>query len=253
MTHMNKKSVYALDFDGVVCDSAVETAMTGWKAARVFWDDMPVAMPTECATLFREVRPLIETGYESILAMRWLYLGKTAAEIERDYGRLSQQALRHVRGGVDSLKKCFGATRDQWIADDLADWVALNPLFPGMAGKLSLILEQSPCYIVTTKQERFVKQILNAHNLDLPDSRIFGLDRNMGKPAVLRHLQTAHPGHDIVFVEDRLPTLVNVLETPDLSRVQLILALWGYNTEADKEQASRLPILLRTLAEFLAG
>jgi len=249
---MEAKKLYALDFDGVVCDSAVETAMTGWKAARVFWDDMPVSMPAEYIAQFREIRPLIETGYEAILSMRLLFLGKTVAEIGQHYGLLSQPLLQEVEGGTDSLKKSFGATRDRWIADDLADWLALNPLFPGMAGKLRRILEQSLGYIITTKQERFVKQILNAHDLDMPDSRIFGLDRNMGKPAVLRRVLAAHPGQTVVFVEDRLPTLVNVLDTPDLAGIQLILAAWGYNTEADKAQALRLPIAVQTLEEFLA-
>ena len=32
-TKMNNSIIYALDFDGVICDSAVETAITGWKAA----------------------------------------------------------------------------------------------------------------------------------------------------------------------------------------------------------------------------
>ena len=33
--------LYALDFDGVICDSAVETAVTGWRVAQTLWDDMP--------------------------------------------------------------------------------------------------------------------------------------------------------------------------------------------------------------------
>ncbi len=249
---MEVNKLYALDFDGVICDSAVETAITGWKAARLIWDDMPPAVPTQGIGHFREVRPLIETGYEAILAMRLLFLGKTVAEIEQNYGVLSQQLLQEVEGGVDSLKKRFGATRDQWIAEDLAGWVAMNPLFPGMVGKLRLIQEQSLCYIITTKQERFVKQILNAHNLDMPDGRIFGLDRNMGKPAVLRYVLAAHPERVIVFIEDRLPTLVNILNAQDLAGVQLILALWGYHTEADRVRAGQLPIAVQTLDEFLA-
>ena len=42
---MNNSIIYALDFDGVICDSAVETAITGWKAASSIWKDMPEAAP----------------------------------------------------------------------------------------------------------------------------------------------------------------------------------------------------------------
>ena len=37
--------IYALDFDGVICDSAIETAVTGWKVAQKIWQDMPSSLP----------------------------------------------------------------------------------------------------------------------------------------------------------------------------------------------------------------
>lgn len=248
---MEENIIYALDFDGVICDSAVETAITGWKAARFIWDDMPPTVPAECIDHFREIRPIIETGYEAILAMRLLYLGHNGADIYQHYGAFTQDLLREVEGGVDRLKMLFGTTRDQWIAEDLPDWVAMNPLFPGVAEKLRRIQAHHLCYIITTKQERFVKQILKAQDLAIPDGRIFGLDRNFSKPEVLRQLLRAHPGQVIVFVEDRLPTLENVLNCPDLAGIHLVFARWGYNTEADKAKAGRLPIVLQSLDEFL--
>jgi len=247
---MNEQKLYALDFDGVICDSAVETAMTGWKAAGRLWGDMPADTPAEMIAQFRVIRPIIETGYEAILAMRLLFLGETPAAIYQDYGELTQALLAQIDGGVDSLKQLFGDTRDQWIAEDLADWVAMNPLFSGIAEKLRRLPD---FYIITTKQERFVKQILSAHAIVLPEERIFGLDRNLSKPEVLRQLSQARSVQTICFVEDRLPTLEKVMNTPELAGVELIFALWGYNTEADKLKAGRLPVCLQSLDEFLAA
>ncbi len=81
---MSHAILYALDFDGVICDSAVETAITGWKAAGQIWNDMPRTVPPAMIERFREVRPIIETGYESILAMRLIHLGETTEAIYRD-------------------------------------------------------------------------------------------------------------------------------------------------------------------------
>jgi len=44
-TAMPTHLFYALDFDGVICDSAVETGITGWKSACTLWQGMPETIP----------------------------------------------------------------------------------------------------------------------------------------------------------------------------------------------------------------
>lgn len=248
---MNKSIIYALDFDGVICDSAVETAITGWKAAACLWRDMPGTAPQSMVDRFRTVRPMIETGYEAILAMRLIYLEETAEAIFSAYGEKIQALLAEAEVTVDDLKKLFGEARDAWIEADLDDWVSMNPLFDGVASKLKALGQQHAWYVVTTKQERFVKQILKANAIDLEDNRIFGLDRNMNKMEVLKGLIKTHPGGTLYFVEDRLPTLLNVLKNEELARVKLIFAMWGYNTAEDKKLAAEQPFILQQLDGFL--
>jgi len=243
--------IFALDFDGVICDSAVETAITGWKAAGRLWSDMPRVASKAMIDQFRLVRPNIETGYEAILAMRLLYLGKTIESIDSGYSDQIQALLKDAQVTVDDLKKLFGETRDVWIAKDLADWVNMNPLFAGVATKLRKLGQQCPWYVVTTKQERFVKQILKANAIDLADERIFGLDRNMSKIEVLKGLLKTHSNETIYFVEDRLPTLLNVLKHDELASIKLIFALWGYNTTEDRVLAAGQPFTLQQLEDFL--
>lgn len=247
---MNNSIIYALDFDGVICDSAVETAITGWKAAGSIWLDMPkTTVQPEMIDQFRLIRPNIETGYEAILAMRLLYQGE---RIENNFKAKIQTLLKDAQTSVDDLIKLFGETRDNWIANDLTEWVMMNPLFAGVAAKLRKLGQQYPWYVVTTKQERFVKQILKANAIELADERIFGLDRNMSKVEVLKGLLKNHPDETIYFVEDRLPALLDVLKTGELASVKLILALWGYNTVEDKTLAAGQALTLQQLEYFLA-
>jgi phosphoglycolate phosphatase-like HAD superfamily hydrolase len=247
---MNNSIIYALDFDGVICDSAVETAITGWKAASQIWDDMPKVVPQEMIARFRVIRPIIETGYEAILTMRLLYLEESIESIYSDYSNKINGLLKASKITVDDLKALFGETRDVWIANDLADWINMNPLFDGVAEKLRQ-LEERHWYVVTTKQERFVKQILKANAINLADQQIFGLDRNMSKIEVLTGLLTTHPNETLVFVEDRLPTLLNVLKNDGLASVKLFFALWGYNTAEDKALAAKQDFTSCYLDDFL--
>ncbi|MCX7083967.1 MAG: HAD family hydrolase [Methylococcales bacterium] len=248
---MNNLPIYALDFDGVICDSAVETAITGWKVASSIWQDMPPSVPNDLIEQFKLVRPIIETGYEAILAMRLLYQQTPIESIYENYAVLTQASLNETQLTPSDLKHLFGKTRDEWIAQDLADWIKHNPLFTDIATKLKHLSQQNTWYIVTTKQERFVKQILQANAIELDENHIYGLDRNMNKPSVLKLLLEKHPEQEICFVEDRLPTLLNVIQNSELKPIKLIFALWGYNTLADKNLAQQTPISLQELDEFL--
>lgn len=248
---MTITNLYALDFDGVICDSAIETAMTGWQAACQIWTDMPKTIPADLPALFRQVRPNIETGYEAILAMRLLHLGYDSQTIFDQYQRLTSDLMAQAGIGVDDLKQLFGATRDNWIATDLDSWITNNPLFDNIAERLRLLHQHHEWVIITTKQERFVSQILAANGIELNAANIFGLDRNMSKVEVLRQLSQTHKQHKIIFVEDRLPTLVNVARQSDLKEVELHFALWGYNTQSDKREAVNQGFTSIQLENFL--
>ena len=247
---MAKASLYALDFDGVICDSAVETGITGWKVASQIWQDMPTETSAEMIDLFRQVRPVMETGYEAILIMRLLFEGVNPQTLLDNFSNAIKTIIKREQLTQDQLKKLFGDTRDRWINRDLDQWIAMNPLFDGIANKLRQIDPQQ-CVIITTKQERFVDHILKANNITLPAERIFGLDRKMNKPDILNNLLNEYPDHTILFVEDRLPTLINVIADKRLEAVKLLFADWGYNTLQDKQNAiQNTAITTINLADF---
>ena len=107
---------------------------------------------------------------------------------------------------------------------------------------------ETNCYIVTTKQERFVTRLLEFNGVGFATEHIFGLDRGLTKEAVLRRLMERHPGRRVHLIEDRLATLKRLLAQPELSAIRLHLACWGYNTEAERREAKRLEIhLLKAL------
>ena len=249
---MKQPIIYALDFDGVICDSAVETGITGWKAAKQLWDDLATPLPSpQLIEKFRKVRPILETGYEAILLVRLLHDGESINTILKNFLGIKQNVIKDNKLNTTALKKLFGATRDLWIDDDLNDWVEMNPLFSGVTEKLQN-LGKRDWYIITTKQEHFVKQVLSANQIQLADERIFGLDRKMSKEAILTDLVKRHTPASIYFVEDRLPTLINVLNNRELKSVKLFFALWGYNTAQDKIDAEQPAIESITLDDFLS-
>jgi hypothetical protein len=74
------KPVFALDFDGVACDSVGESATSAWIASERLWPAL-FAQPDvqakkgDVLAAMRAVRPVIETGYENLVQVRCLVEG----------------------------------------------------------------------------------------------------------------------------------------------------------------------------------
>lgn len=52
------------------------------------------------------------------------------------------------------MVELFGRVRDDWIAADLAGWLAPNRIYDGVADPVRTALAAHHVYIVTTKQVR---------------------------------------------------------------------------------------------------
>ncbi|MCK5811177.1 MAG: HAD family hydrolase [Cocleimonas sp.] len=248
----NHKPIYALDFDGVICDSAIETGMTGWKASQTIWQDMPKTNPPKkIIDDFRKVRPFLETGYEAILIIRLLQQGIAVDELSKNYPQKIATLINKEQLNTEQLKQLFGTTRDHWINQSPQEWLSMNPLFSGIMQRLEALTDRT-WYIITTKQKRFVAQILHNYQINLKEQRIYGMETKQSKQETLIELSARHLNQKIIFIEDYLPTLINISKNPQLENIQLQLADWGYNTHNDRDNAQHYPIEIITRSQFIA-
>lgn len=258
-TSAGAQEIVVLDFDGVICDSAGETGASGWKTAREIWPDLfPEPMPSpEQLAMFRKVRPALETGYHAPLLTKMLQEGLPMAEFEHHASEHYGRIMREYNLDRNELIEHFGRVRDQWIADNLDEWLAFHGFFPGVLEALKAALQSGRRILIsTTKQERFVKAALESRGVHFPMENIYGLDRRRPKEDLLAQLLEACPPA-ISFTEDRLKTLLRVETHSELDSVRLNYASWGYGTAADLESASMDPrihvLSLEEFNAFLAG
>jgi phosphoglycolate phosphatase-like HAD superfamily hydrolase len=243
--------IYAFDFDGVICDSAIETGITGWKAAQQIWQDMPTANPSDTIiNNFRQIRPFLETGYEAILIIRLLQQGVTVTELNNQYQQQINTLITKEQLDSNQLKQLFGTTRDHWIQQSPQEWLSMNPLFTGIAQQLKT-LTNSTWYIITTKQQRFVEQILDYYKININHQHIYAMESKKSKQETLLELSARHPEQEIIFIEDRLPTLIKISKNKRLKNIKLQLVDWGYNTLEDRHTAQQYPIELIRLKQFI--
>ncbi|MBD2039481.1 HAD family hydrolase [Microcoleus sp. FACHB-672] len=249
----NPPTILALDFDGVLCDGLLEYFQAAWRTYCQIWTPADTTPPAELAPIFYRLRPVIETGWEMPVLIRALVLGVPEEKILLEWQTIAPQLLLEEGLQPSDTGRQLDRLRDEWIATDVADWLSYHRFYPGVIERLRHLL-QLPVrlVIITTKEGRFVRQLLQEQDIELPDACIFGKEVQRPKHFILRELlQTPADEPSIWFVEDRLKTLQIVQQQPDLTQVRLFLADWGYNTAVEREAAGATPhINLLSLSQF---
>lgn len=234
----NSPTILALDFDGVVCDGLIEYFEVAWLTYCQIWSPVDDTLPDDLALRFYRLRPVIETGWEMPVLIKALIAGFSDAQILQSWTTITAEILAANNLEAKAVSTQLDNLRDEWIEKDLDGWLSLHRFYPGVIERLKITLEtQVQLYIVTTKEGRFVKQLLQQEGVNLPSENIFGKEVKRPKYATLRELikkantQTVN----LWFVEDRLKTLQLVQQQSDLNHIKLFLADWGYNTQLERE------------------
>ncbi len=229
--------ILALDFDGVVCDGLKEYFLVAWRTYCQVWSVNQTPDPDLAAKFYR-LRPVIETGWEMPVLIKALVDGVESATILSDWEAINQGIIQQYHLDSTNLSSTLDKLRDEWITQDLEEWLSLHEFYPDVAEKIKRVLKSAvKLYIITTKEKRFVQQLLQKQGVELPQSFIFGKESKRPKYEILQELiQKANISPESLwFVEDRLKTLQLVQKQAHLAGVRLYLADWGYNTPAERE------------------
>ncbi|XP_025649423.1 uncharacterized protein [Arachis hypogaea] len=230
--------LYALDFDGILCDSCGESSLSALKAAKVRWP-----------SLFHGVDSATQDWI--VDQMHSVAEGLTVEGILENWSKLKPVIMEEWSENRETLIDLFGKVRDEWLEQDFATWIGANRFYPGVSDALKFA--SSRVYIVTTKQSRFADALLRElAGVTIPPERTYGLGTRP-KVKVLKQLQkrSEHQGLTLHFVEDRLATLKNVIKEPELDQWNLYLGNWGYNTQKEREEAAAIPrIQVFELSDF---
>lgn len=247
--------IYALDFDGVLCDSVGESALSSFRGLVKVWPELmdpesALSPPSWAVSAMRAVRPVIETGYENLVLVRTLLeLGESKADgfiesmLAGDWPAERDSLMDKYGVSKQALVDAFNSARDEWIAEDLEGWLGANRMFPGVVDALNFAA--TDVFIITTKEARFAKLLLESAGVrGIAEERIYGQGTG-SKISVLKKIiaMPESAGRTVVFVEDRYETLEAVSISMLGQPLELLLAIWGYNTEKSKEIAEMHPFI----------
>eukprot|EP01040_Poterioochromonas_malhamensis_P015195 gene15195-16965_t len=191
------KHIIALDFDGVICASAEESSASAIRTAQKLWPNVMKSTTEnkeqyhQLLHLLQQVRPVVEVGYDGVLLSRYIYdnvihlqvfsppelIVKNLLDVWNV--KFREDLIQYYNIDQYSLTDSFGKTRDEIMSNNLSYWVSLNKIYPHILHHLTptptppssdsnnspIVLNKDRLYIITTKQERFVRAILDGNHL----------------------------------------------------------------------------------------
>lgn|GEM_PF-841761 len=224
------KRVLALDFDGVIWDSAGECFQTGWRA----YEELTGRRldQREFERGFLRGRPLARTGHDF-----YTLLALMEEDPERDLAQMPYESFLKERSRrADSAAKfdrVFYMLRAHIRDTDPALWASWQQPYPELLEVLEKWEEQfSGLALATTKDTASAQALLNSTGRYWP---VFGKEFSEHKAdqiqGISQHFKVSPS--KVLFIDDLLENLHQVKPTG----ASTALADWGYNLQDAWAQA----------------
>ena len=242
--------VLALDFDGVICDSAREAFSVAVRSfAEVFPEHRLPGAPEENAGLyarFVETMPLgnrAEDYAVGLAAFATRQALPDQAAYDAFYASLDELRLR-------AFHKRFYQIRAAWAERDPEGWLAHMAPYPGITALLRRRAGDVRLAIATAKDRASVRRLLAAYGIAelFPDGFVLDKEAGVKKHTHIEQLaeRTGVAPAAVTFVDDK----VNHLEDVATLGARCVLAAWGYNGARERRAAEAQGFLVCGLEEF---
>lgn len=246
------KKVLALDFDGVIWDSAGECFQTGWRAYQELTGKNLSNRAYERG--FLRGRPLARTGHDFFILLRLM-----EDDPDRDLAQMTHEQFVKERGhyAAEAAKfdRVFYLLRSHFRDKEPELWTSWQQSYP----EVMKVLDEwenkfDGVALATTKDTASAEKLLSTTGRKWP---VFGKEFSEHKAdqicGIASHFKVEP--EQMLFIDDLLENLQQVAAT----KVKTALAAWGYNLlDSQKEavelghavvQPSELPHLFRGYLE----
>ena len=211
-----------LDFDGVICDSLLETLVSSWRGYYLSrGEEEPSAMPVTLRQDFERLRPYVRAGEDFILIQE-LIAAKFPIRSQQDF---DEQLAQRGTQTVTRYRESFYSARRDFLVHDRKCWISLNRLYPHIIPFFSNWVSSSSLYILSTKRGEFIVEILSSNGIPMDPKRVLSCEAKEKKATILHTLEATGAGRAL-FIDDQIDHLASASAREP--RIMGCLASWGY-------------------------
>jgi phosphoglycolate phosphatase-like HAD superfamily hydrolase len=219
---MNRRTLLLLDFDGVICDSALECYETSLEAyASVLKKQhKQIDVHPHRADAFYRLRPYIRNSEDYIVIQIIIDEGGEVGS-QRDFDEVLARYSEEERRALSHI---FYDVRSRRMKSEPSAWLESNPLYPHMKPGLARYASNRRLYILSTKRADFIDAIFSHNEIELAHSRILDCRKGETKLERASRLLDAGAGDRAFLVDDQISHLESNLD----QRITTCLPRWGY-------------------------
>lgn len=230
---MSRPRVLALDFDGVIWDSAGECFEIGWRAYKEL--NGRDLSGQEYRQQFLAGRPHARTGHDFFIILRLL-------DGRPDFDLLSLGAPEFLKLRTDLAEEAsrfntlFYQLRSHYRDQDFAAWSSWQGPYPEVIRLLERWESRfEGTALATTKDQASAHALLMSSGRDWP---VFGKEFSLDKNAQILGIAQRYGADpsEVLFVDDLLENLQQVAPLG----TRTAMAAWGYNTPESQDEARSL-------------
>jgi phosphoglycolate phosphatase-like HAD superfamily hydrolase len=239
----NRMPLLVTDFDGVICDSAWESVLTGYNmylrmqqpgGRRVTsLEEIPRSVQLE----FRRLRAYLHGAEDFLPIMRAVHSDRPIHS-EADFNYFRDNTPEET----ELARKLFYAERDYLRQHERTLWLELNPLFPGIGEAFGRLHPFENVHVLTTKRLEDVMEILHHYGIEFPKEQINAVDTTEKFTRLTDIANSAGCElRDVIYIEDQ----INFLPPALAAGAKVYLAGWGYVSPEQRQIASAhsIPII----------
>jgi phosphoglycolate phosphatase-like HAD superfamily hydrolase len=221
---MKPKALLFLDFDGVICDSALECFSSSLEAfSRVNPDRADRSKnisADERKERFLLMRPYIRNSEDYLFIHEIITADlEIRSQVEfDDYMSSSNAELKK------KYRKAFFEVRYELYNGDRKSWLDSNPLYPHMKDLLSAYSKNPGLCILSTKKVDFIMAILAHNNIAIEKQNVIYSAENERKLDHIGRILASGQYGRAVFVDDQVDHFKGNTDP----RIETYLPLWGY-------------------------
>jgi len=216
-------TLYFIDFDGVICDSALE----GFVSSEIAYTRLTTGKdPDRCSLTGRDafyrMRPFIRNGEDFLLLQEYITAGREIYSQQEFDAALSARGTDRMQQYRDAIYR----VRQELVGNAREYWIHLNRIYPEVEPVIRGVVNREQVYILSTKQSDLIAEILSGSGIPWPKDRII-TSLGKTKEEIITERMNAVNAAQALFVDDQPDHLLSPEASVDLG-ITCYLAAWGY-------------------------